>query len=230
ATRSLEVRFRNGGPQLRVSSPLSARSTLITSAPKSAISCVHQGPASTRERSSTRMLSSGLCIDSVISSPVCLYHAHSIRYCEILDSSSSYTFCESMNIRKLRYFVAVAEELSFTRAAQRLRISQPPLSTQIRELEEALGVTLLERTRRAVKLTGPGQVFLEKSRFVLEQLDAAVSSTQRASVGGPAIVRLGLVGSALFSAVPSMVDRMRRSFTNLHISFFEFGSSEQIVA
>ena len=78
-----------------------------------------------------------------------------------------------MNLRHMRYFIAVAEELSFTQAAIRLHIAQPPLSQQIRQLEEELGVTLFQRTKRHVQLTDAGQVFYIHAKQILRATDVA---------------------------------------------------------
>jgi len=85
----------------------------------------------------------------------------------------------AMELRLLRYLVAVAEELNFTRAAQRLHIAQPPLSRQIRQLEELIGVQLFVRDRRRVTLTMSGKVLLREARIVLNQFQYAVDVTRR---------------------------------------------------
>ncbi|WP_213006948.1 LysR family transcriptional regulator [Paractinoplanes toevensis] len=88
-----------------------------------------------------------------------------------------------METRELRYFVAVAEELHFSRAAERLGIAQPPLSRAIQQLERRLGVTLLDRDRRGVALTGAGQVLLDEARAILDGAAAAARRTRRAAAG-----------------------------------------------
>ena len=135
-----------------------------------------------------------------------------------------------MDLRKLRYFVAVAEELNFSRAADRLAISQPPLSTQIKQLEAELGVQLLERSSREVRLTVPGIEFLGRARAILEQLEAAMLSTRRSAIGGPVEIRLGLVGSALYSAIPSLTAHIQSVLPQAAISLVELGSAEQLSA
>ncbi len=88
---------------------------------------------------------------------------------------------DTLETRELRYFVTVAEELHFSRAAERLGISQPPLSRAIQQLERRLGVTLLERNRRGVTLTGAGQVLLDEARAILDATTAAARRTRRAA-------------------------------------------------
>src|SRR4051812_32374300 len=101
-----------------------------------------------------------------------------------------------METRELRYFVAVAEELHFGRAAQRLGIAQPPLSRAIRQLERRLGVTLLERTSRTVKLTEAGSVLLREGRAALDAVDAADRRTRRAATGHPGLVLVTKAGAS----------------------------------
>jgi DNA-binding transcriptional LysR family regulator len=108
------------------------------------------------------------------------------------------------DLRRLRYFVAVAEELNFTRAAERLHMAQPPLSAAIRQLEEALGVALLERTTRQVTLTRAGELLLERGRALLAQADevfAAVRDVQRAPVGR---LGIGVAPPARFGLAPEL--------------------------
>jgi DNA-binding transcriptional LysR family regulator len=97
-----------------------------------------------------------------------------------------------MELRLLRYFVAVAEELNFTRAARRLHIAQPPLSRQIRQLEELIGVPLLVRDRRPVALTLAGKVLLREARIVLHQVQHALDLTRRSKKSEPRIIRVGI--------------------------------------
>src|SRR5579875_3512971 len=108
-----------------------------------------------------------------------------------------------MELRQLRYFVAVAEELHFRRAAQRLHISQPPLTRQIAALEAELGCRLLERTRRRVQLTPAGEAFLGQARTILGELDVAVATARAIGSGQAGVLRIAFVGSALSSIVPA---------------------------
>jgi DNA-binding transcriptional LysR family regulator len=104
-----------------------------------------------------------------------------------------------METRELRYFIAVAEELHFGRAAQRLRIAQPPLSRAIQQLERRLGVALLERTSRAVTLTEAGSVLLREGRAALDAVDAAERRTRRAALaaaGQPGVVLVAKAGAS----------------------------------
>jgi DNA-binding transcriptional LysR family regulator len=110
-----------------------------------------------------------------------------------------------MELRRLRYFVAVAEELSFNRAAQRLHISQPPLSNQIKQLEEELGVLLFKRSSRGVRLTEAGELLLEEARRILIQLDQAARMVERVGSGKVGRLSLGFVPSATNEVLPALL-------------------------
>jgi DNA-binding transcriptional LysR family regulator len=104
-----------------------------------------------------------------------------------------------MELRRLRYFVVLAEELHFGRAARRLHMAQPPLSQQIRRLEDELGVQLFERTHHRVELTHSGLQFLHQARVVLEQAERAVAVAQRADRGELGVVEVGFTSSLPYS-------------------------------
>ena len=112
-----------------------------------------------------------------------------------------------MELRHLRYFLAVAEELHFHRAATRLHISQPPLSQQIRALERELGVTLLERNRRRVTLTSAGEGFRDDARSILAAVERAAERARHVARGSLGTLSIGFVGSAMFS--PTLPDILR---------------------
>lgn len=135
-----------------------------------------------------------------------------------------------MELRQLRYFVAVAEELHFRRAAERLHISQPPLSQQIRQLEEEMGVALLTRTRRRVQLTPAGQAFLRDARALLSELEGAVTTARRIDAGQTGRLRISFVGSALFSIIPGTVERFRASRPGVEIEVRERATVDQLRA
>src|SRR5690349_13671033 len=101
-----------------------------------------------------------------------------------------------MELRQLHYFVAVAEELNFSRAAERLRITQPPLSLQIQNLEKELGFPLFYRNNRQVELTDAGKLFLDEVRKIFDHLDRAVQNAKRTHHGKLGTLNVGFVGSA----------------------------------
>ncbi len=135
-----------------------------------------------------------------------------------------------MELRQLRYFVAVAEELHFRRAAERLHISQPPLSQQIRALEDELGFALLERTRRRVSLTPAGEAFLRDARALLGELEGAVATARRIDAGQTGRLRINFVGSALFSIIPPTIERFRAARPGVEIELHERPTVDQIRA
>lgn len=135
-----------------------------------------------------------------------------------------------MDMKQLRYFVMVAEELSFSRAAERLHMSQPPLSQHIKLLEEELGVVLLNRTRREVKLTDAGAVFLRESRLLLGQMRTAVSATVRAAQSDVGTLRLGVATSALFDLLPRFLGELKAEFPGVEVSVADMQSQDQVSA
>src|SRR3954447_4818585 len=112
-----------------------------------------------------------------------------------------------MELRHLRYFVAIAEERSFTRAAERLWVAQPGLSAQIRRLESELGVQLFERHTRGVDLTDAGELFLERARTTLAAADAARSTGHDLEHGLVGSVRLGIVTGVGWPGTPALLGR-----------------------
>jgi len=135
------------------------------------------------------------------------------------------------DFRQLRYFVAVAEELSFTRAALRLHLSQPPLSQQIQSLEQDLGVRLLERTKRHVALTEPGRVFLEQARQILAKVDEARSEVIAAAAGYSGQLRLAYTVSVSFHpALPQALLRYGQIAPNVRLKLSEMYTEPQFAA
>lgn len=135
------------------------------------------------------------------------------------------------DFRQLRYFIAVAEELSFTRAAQRLHLSQPPLSQQIQSLERDLGVRLFERSKRHVVLTGPGELFLEQARQILQQAEDARRQVGEAAAGFSGHLRLAYTVSVSFHpALPQTLLRFGLKAPNVHLLLDEMYTEPQFSA
>ncbi|MEV6717575.1 LysR substrate-binding domain-containing protein [Lentzea sp. NPDC051208] len=124
-----------------------------------------------------------------------------------------------MELRHLRYFVAVAEERHFGRAAERLHMAQPPLSQQIQQLEAELGVTLLHRTTRKVELTEAGAVYLERARGVLAAVADAAAEAQRLADGLQGRLVVGCVGSATYSLLPAFARALREELPAVDFVF-----------
>jgi len=135
-----------------------------------------------------------------------------------------------MELRHLRYFVALAQELSFTRAAERLHVSQPPLSQQIRSLEEELGTQLFARTSRRVELTAAGEVFLGHAGAILERVEQAASQARAIGAGTSGHLEIGLSGSLLLGPLPRLIASYRRTFPGVAVALHEMTPAAQLAA
>jgi DNA-binding transcriptional LysR family regulator len=136
-----------------------------------------------------------------------------------------------MELRHLRYFVQVADDLHFARAARRLGISQPPLSQQIRALEDELGVRLLDRTSRSVALTRAGALFLDEARATLAQAERAVTVARRAARGEVGVLAIGFNASAPFiPRIAKAIHDFRGTYPEVRLALAEKNGLEQIEA
>jgi DNA-binding transcriptional LysR family regulator len=135
-----------------------------------------------------------------------------------------------MELRHLKYFVAVAEELNFTRAAKKLNIAQPPLSQQIRALEVEVGVTLLNRTKRHVEMTDAGQTFLNEARLALAQAQHSIEAARRTSRGEVGKLSIGFVPAADLRVLPRIIPEFRRKFPDVNVSVHSLTSVNQVAA
>lgn len=133
-----------------------------------------------------------------------------------------------MELRQMKYFIAVAEELHFGRAAERCHIAQPPLSQQIKKLEDELGVRLLERTSRRVKLTPEGTEFLRRCRDIMDRLDEAVVCIQDMAEGLEGQLRVGFIGPASLSKLPKAIRAFRENNPNIRLDFSAKSTTEQL--
>ena len=136
-----------------------------------------------------------------------------------------------MELRHLRYFVAVAEELHFTRAAERLHIGQPPLSQQIQALEAELGAQLFERSKRWVRLTEAGRLFLDDARRILALAEQAAVTARRAQRGEAGELRIGFTFSTPFTPLfATVINRYRQRFPLVRLTLHEMATLPQIDA
>src|SRR3954470_18066089 len=133
-----------------------------------------------------------------------------------------------MELRHLRYFVAVAEELHFRRAAERLHMSQPPLSQQIRQLEEEVGAQLLLRNQHRVELTASGAAFLERAREILDAVESAKLEARRVQRGEVGRLAVGFVGSAMYSVVPERLSAFRARYGDVALRLHELGTTQHL--
>ena len=132
------------------------------------------------------------------------------------------------DLRQLHQFIAVAEELHFHRAAARLNMSPPPLTTAIRKLEEEIGVELVERGNRTLGLTAAGRVFLEEARLTIRQAERSILMARQTASGQTGLIRLGYVGSALYGRLPDVIRSFREKNPDVRIGLVEATSAQQV--
>lgn len=133
-----------------------------------------------------------------------------------------------MELRHLRYFAAVAEEQNITRAAARLNVSQPPLSRQIRDLEDELGVALLERGAKSVRLTEAGRVFLDETRAVLARVEEARKALQAFKEGCTGEIHVGYAPSLMVELLPHGLREFQKSSPSVRVTLHDFSSAEML--
>lgn len=131
-----------------------------------------------------------------------------------------------MELKRLRYFTAVAEELHFGRAAERLDMAQPPLSRQIAQLEKDLGVALFDRSRAQIRLTPAGEVLLERSRQILDQLDSAFREVTRIGQGSAGRLRIAFVGSASHGVLPTIIKSYRSHYPDVDLALTAMNNAD----
>lgn len=135
-----------------------------------------------------------------------------------------------MDLRQLRYFVAVARERNFTRAAATLHIAQPPLSRQIQLLEDELGVELVIRSSRPIRLTEAGRVFYEQALQILGRVEQMKEATRRVGLNQNSVLSIGFVASTLYGGLPALVRKLRHQAPDLDIQLLEMMSVHQLSA
>jgi DNA-binding transcriptional LysR family regulator len=134
---------------------------------------------------------------------------------------------QEIELRHLRYFLAVAEALHFSKAAARLGMSQPPLSQQIRSLERMLGYPLFERTTRGVRLTKVGQYFRERARNTVAKMQVDVEMARRLGSGQEGTLTVGFSGSVMLTTLPKAIERYRRLYPKVELRLREMVTAEQ---
>jgi DNA-binding transcriptional LysR family regulator len=134
-----------------------------------------------------------------------------------------------MELRHLRYFMAVATELHFGRAAEKLHIAQPPLSKQIQDLEAELGFELFTRTKRSVTLTPAGQAFLVEVTQIFQQLNKAIEIGRKTSRGELGQISIGFVGSATYNILPVILQQFRDKYPHVQIELHELTTDRQLI-
>src|ERR1700759_1250605 len=136
----------------------------------------------------------------------------------------------AVELRHLRYFLAVAETLHFGRAAAKLGMAQPPLSQQIRQLEEILGAALFERTTRGVTLTPAGTMLRERATATMTRLADDMEQTRRGARGEEGRLTVGFSGSVMFTELPMAIQAYRRTYPRVEVRLREMWTSDQLAA
>jgi DNA-binding transcriptional LysR family regulator len=136
----------------------------------------------------------------------------------------------SIDLKQLKYFLAVAEEKSFSRAAERLHISQPPLSQQIQKLESELGVRLFARTTRSFELTAAGKALMGEAADLLARMRVTIETIRQIDRGEVGRLRVGIVGSAMWGPIPKLLEEFHTSFPRVTWTLHELGPNDQIDA
>src|SRR5271155_3442925 len=135
---------------------------------------------------------------------------------------------QEIEFRHLRYFLAVAETLHFSKAAAQLGMAQPPLSQQIRSLERMLGYPLFDRTTRGVRLTKVGQFFRERALNTVAKMQADVEIARRLGSGQEGVLTVGFSGSVMLTTLPKAIERYRRLYPRVELRLRELFTAEQI--
>lgn len=133
-----------------------------------------------------------------------------------------------MELRHLRYFVVLAEELHFGRAARRLSISQPPLSVAIQQLEASVGAQLFERNSKAVRLTAAGQALQASAHTLLRDAEDALTEARQVAMGSAGRLRIGFVGAMLYRGLPQALKRFQAEHPAVRVTLTELNSGEQM--
>jgi len=136
----------------------------------------------------------------------------------------------SIDLKQLKYFLAVAEEKSFSRAAERLHISQPPLSQQIMKLESELGVKLFARTTRTFELTVAGKALMNEASELLAKMRMTIDTIRQIDRGEVGRLRVGIVGSAMWGPIPSLLEEFQTKFPRVTWTLHELGPTQQYEA
>ena len=134
----------------------------------------------------------------------------------------------AFTLEQLRGFVAVADELHFGRAAERLKMTQPPLSRQIQKLERVVGAQLLERDNRRVALTAAGEVFLAEARRLLSLADTAPELARRVSSGSHGVVRIGFTAASTYGTLGRLLNVLARALPDVALDLAEMVTREQV--